>query len=476
MSESLQTALNSVRAGKDAALGRLLRFISIGSVSNAPGFDQQLLEAADFAREQLLDAGLENVELLNVGEHHTPLVLASDDSAGLDAPLVVIYGHFDVQEGGDNWSACPAFMPVVQDGRINGRGAGDNKGPVVAIMEALRAWKKGTGRLPVRVRVVLEGQEESGSGAVIEFVASERAAAFFEGASAVLVCDTLASPDGRPSITFGLRGLSYFHLDVYGPAVQMHSGHAGGAVQDPGGALAHLLASIWDPESAEFWVPGLMDKVTALSDRERGLLSRSPISAESLQHESGGVPGLITVEGSTPAEQTGALPAFTVHTLLTGKPNPGAAPTNIPISAHADFSIRLVPNQDPDEIGELVRAHLEAFVRDYLHDTVRIELTLLKGSSPVRFSPESPQIDAAAKAMAASWGVEPAFLLAGGSIPIVGHFEKRIPAPIILWGGTNADSNFHGPNENLTVENFHCSAEGLVYLLHNLSVDQGATV
>ncbi|MBN8549746.1 MAG: M20/M25/M40 family metallo-hydrolase [Deltaproteobacteria bacterium] len=484
MSSTLQQALDSLKAGRPAATERLHSLIRIASVSNAPGFDTELDAAADWVAEQLREIGLSEVRLHRVGAtdladaagtteatkaRRPQLVLASDDSAGPDAELVLFYGHYDVQEEGPAWSICTAFDPKSVNGRTYGRGAGDNKGPVIAFMEALRAWKVGTGRLPVRVRIILEGQEESGSGAIIDFLASELGKAFIEGASTVLVADTLASPDGRPSITFGLRGLSYFHLEVLGPGTQTHSGHGGGNIQDPGGALAHLLASIWDPRTRTFLVPGLVDRVTPLSEREGQLLDTSPITAESMQKESGGVPALIQVPNSTPARQMGALPAFTVHTLITGAPKPGATPTNIPTSAEANFSIRLVPDQNPEEIGRLVEEHLNGVVREVLHDTVRIKLTMEKGSFPVRFSPESPQIEAAAQAMTSAWGTAPAFLLAGGSIPIVGHFQALLPAPIILWGGTNADSSFHGPNENLTDHNFFASAEGMVHLLYNLS-------
>ncbi len=466
---SVSTALTWLADRKPQSRQALLDLMAIRSVSNAPGFDSELARAAERVRTMLESAGVESVIPVKVGAHVPPLILGADDSAGSQAPLVVFYAHYDVQPAGEGWKKTEAFTPRIIDDRFIGRGAGDDKGPLVAIVQALAAWKQGTGGFPVRLRIIFEGQEESGSGAIIEYLQSDDAREFLSGASTVVICDTLMAPDGRPSLTFGLRGLTYFTLNVFGPEKAAHSGHVGGAVQDPGEALAHLLASLRDPQTGRLLVAGINDDIAPLNDRERELLSSSPVGEASVQKETGGVPGLMRVDGKSIAEQTGALPSLTVHSLLMGDTQVGSAPTNIPTTAAAKFSIRLVPNMTPDNVERLVSAHIERATREVLGGTVRVELKREKGSEAVRFSPESAQLDAAARAMLSAWGTDPCYMLAGGSIPVVSHFERLLKAPIVMWGGTNADSNFHGPDENLEVPAFHSSSEGLVHLLNNLA-------
>lgn len=468
MSAEIDRLREFLQQGQEGALASLQQFMAIASVSNAAGFDRQLAEAAALAETLLKSAGLEHVRQHAALAGRPSLVLAADDSAGPDAPLVVIYGHYDVQPEGTGWSITKAFVPHVANGRIWGRGAGDNKGPVVAVIQALRAWKIGIGRLPIRVRIVLEGEEENGSTAVIHYVGTPEAADFLKGATSVLVCDTLASPDGRPSLTFGLRGMAYFRLKVFGPAKEAHSGHVGGVVQDPGEALAHLLASLRDPRTGAFR-PDL-GSISTLSAAEKELLATSPVDEPSIQRETGGVPAVIKIAGRSLAEQAGAFPSLTVHSLLSGNTEEDSTPTNVPTVATAKFSIRLVPQLYPAGVEAAVRAHLAREVAGPLRGTVRMELQLLKSSFPVRFSPAGPVFTAAGRAMEAAWGQKPAFLLAGGTIPVISPFEKAVGAPIVLWGGTNSDSGFHGPDENLTLANFFGSAEGLARFFLELSI------
>lgn len=465
----MQEALRHLGGRQSEAQGRLAELLRIKSVSNEAGHEEELIAAADFVRQRMIDIGLDRVSVFSLDPSKPRLVLGEDDSAGPDAPLVVFYAHYDVQPEGRGWNG-PAFEPQIRDGRIFARGAGDDKGPVTAILEALEACIRGGGKLPVRVRVIIEGEEENGSGEILKWLATPEAAATLDGASAVVVCDTLATADGSPTITFGLRGLLYCRLTVTGAGKECHSGQFGGVVQDPLEALTHLIANLRDPETGELLIPNVMERIQAPSQAALELLRRSQATPEAILREIGGAPGLIRIEELTLSDQLGWRPSLTVHRLTGGHQDPDATPTNIPIEASGSFSIRLVPGLEPEFVERQLRDYLTCIVDGCFKGRVTINLEVLKRSHPVRFEPTDPVFQAASTALETAWGKPPAFVLAGGSIPVVSPLITAVKgAPVILWGGTNSDSSFHGPDENLSLSFFHNSAVGLVKLLYGIA-------
>jgi acetylornithine deacetylase/succinyl-diaminopimelate desuccinylase-like protein len=438
-------------------LDELSDFLRIPSVSAKSEHREDTRRAAEWLVERMLEAGLEVAELLPTPGH--PVVLGEWRGAP-GAPTLLVYGHYDVQppEPLDEWDS-PPFEPVVRDERVYARGSVDDKGQLYLHLKAVEAHIAVNGALPVNVVFLVEGEEEIGSPNLEAFLVKNRERL---ACDAVLVSDTGMFAPGLPSITTGLRGLAYFEIRVRGPRSDLHSGSYGGAVVNPAGALATILARLKD-ESGRVLVPGFYDDVKGLTERERAALSSLPFAEEDLRAEVG-APALGGEEGFGSLERIWARPTLDVNGLLSGYTGEGAK-TVLPARAMAKVSMRLVPDQEYRDIERRFADH----VRDLAPPGVTVEVEALHGGQPWRADPEEPIFDAAARALAHAFGREPVFIREGGSIPIVHAFQQTFRAPVVLIGFGLPGSNAHAPNEWFSLENYRQGTRAIARLYEELA-------
>ncbi len=429
-------------AHADRARTELFDFLRIPSVSARTEHDADTRRAAEWVRTALVRAGL-LAEVHETAGH--PIVLGEWRGAGEGAPTLLVYGHYDVQpaEPLELWES-PAFEPAVRDGRIYARGAVDDKGQLFLHMKALEAHLAATGRLPLNVIVLAEGEEEVGSEHLAEFIEAHKDRL---ACDAVVISDSAMFAPGIPSILSSLRGLAYFQIDVQGPSSDLHSGSYGGAVVNPAMALARILATFHDADG-RIAVPGFYDAVRAWPDHVRAQMRGLPFDEEHFRAETG-APALGGEAGYSVLERLWTRPTCEVNGLLSGYTGEGAK-TVLPAQAMAKVSCRLVPDQAPGEIEQQVRAHVERVAPAGVTVTVRA----LHGGRPWRADLAGPLFDAARRALAAEFGREPVVTGEGGSIPVVGDFERILGAPVLLVGFGLPGENAHAPNEWLSVENF----------------------
>jgi len=416
----------------------LLRIPSVSARSEHAG---DVRRAAEWMRDALARLGFEASIHPTAGH---PIVLAEWRKAP-GAPTVVVYGHYDVQpaEPLELWES-PPFEPTVRDGRIYARGSVDDKGQLFLHVKALEAHLATRGTLPVNVIVLAEGEEEVGSENLEQFIAAhaERLAA-----DAVVISDSSMFAPGQPSILSSLRGLAYFQIDVTGPTVDLHSGSYGGAVVNPATALARIIASFHDA-NGHVAIPGFYDQVRDWGDDARAAIRRLPFDEAAFQHETG-APTLGGEAGRSTLERIWTRPTCEVNGLLSGYTGEGAK-TVLPSKAMAKVSCRLVPDQTPDEIGRLFEAHVQRVKPAGV--TVRVQH--LHGGRPWRAELDGPVFDAARRALASAFGRAPVIVGEGGSIPVVGDFERILGAPVLLMGFGLPGENAHAPNEWISDENF----------------------
>jgi acetylornithine deacetylase/succinyl-diaminopimelate desuccinylase-like protein len=437
------TDLDAYLTTHDARIRReLFDFLRIPSVSARSEHDVDTARAAEWTAAALRDAGLEASVHPTAGH---PVVVGEWRGAGVGAPTVLVYGHYDVQpaEPLELWTS-PPFEPTVRDGRVYARGSVDDKGQLFLHIKALEAHLRTRGKLPVNVIVLAEGEEEVGS---------EHLAAFIETNAARLRCNAVVISDsamfapGLPSILSSLRGLAYFQIDVQGPAQDLHSGSYGGAVVNPAMALARILATLHDA-NGHIAIPGFYDAVREWPAAVRAQMKSLPFDEAHFRAETG-APALGGEKGYTVLEQLWTRPTCEVNGLLSGYTAEGAK-TVLPAKAMAKVSCRLVPDQDPAEIERLMKAH----VAKVAPKGVTVTVTHLHGGKPWRAELTGPLFDAARRALAAAFGREPVITGEGGSIPVVGDFERILGVPVALIGFGLPGENAHAPDEWMSVENF----------------------
>ncbi|MGK7313121.1 MAG: dipeptidase [Candidatus Longimicrobiales bacterium M2_2A_002] len=414
-------------------------FLRIPSISAKSEHRGDMRAAAEWLAERMGEAGLE-VSLEPTDGF--PIILGEYRGAGPDAPTVLVYGHYDVQppEPLDEWTS-PPFEPEVRDGKLFARGAVDDKGQLYLHIKAIEAHMKVNGSLPVNVVVLAEGEEEIGSENLMPFVEAhkDRLACDY-----VVISDTTMVGENVPTIGTSLRGLAYLEVHVRGPKSDLHSGSYGGAVVNPATALARIIATMHDDD----WhatIPGFYDDVDRMADyREK--IAEVPFDHAGFQADTGtseqGEAGY-----STP-ERLWVRPTVEVNGLLSGYTGEGAK-TVLPAKAMAKISFRLVPDQDPKEIEELVTAH----IHDVAPEGVDVEVRALHGGMPWRATLGSELYDAAERALGAAWDEEVVYAGEGGSIPIVPEFEAVLDAPVLLMGFGLPGENAHAPDEWISVEN-----------------------
>ncbi|HEY8311517.1 MAG TPA: dipeptidase [Gemmatimonadaceae bacterium] len=430
----------------------LFDFLRIPSVSAQPAHDADTRAAAEWVKRSLTEAGLE------AAVHETPghpVVIGEWRGAGPNAPTVLVYGHYDVQpaEPLELWTS-PPFEPEVRDGRIYARGSVDDKGQLFLHIKALEAHLQTRKTLPCNVVVIAEGEEEVGSTNLEPFVERNRE---LLAASAVVISDSAMFADGLPSIQSSLRGLSYFQIDVQGPSGDLHSGMYGGAVANPATALARIIASMHD-ENGHVAIEGFYDDINPFDDRVLAGMRNLPHSDAEFKRDIG-VTSLGGETGFTTLEKLWTRPTCEVNGLLSGYTGDGAK-TVLPAKAMAKVSCRLVPDQDPARIAELFEAHVKKFTPKGVTATV----SYVHGGRPWRADLSGPIFDAASRALLAAFGKEPVIVGEGGSIPVVGDFQRILEAPVLLVGFGLPGENAHAPDEWMSVENFRLGAKAMAAL------------
>ncbi len=454
-----QDALTRIEAEKDSYLEQLKEYLRIPSVSAAEEHSADVLRCSEFVEEQLKSAGLTAESIETDGN---PLVYG-EWRGGEEKPTLLFYGHYDVQpvDPVDLWRH-PPFEPTLEGDCLVARGATDDKGQSFTHIKATEAVLKERGELPVNVKFIIEGEEEVGGEALEEFVrrdAGERLAC-----DAVVISDSSMFAPGQPSLLYGLKGLAYMELKVTGPNRDLHSGSFGGGVTNPANALAHMLAGLWDAKSGRVMIRGFYDSVRPLEDWERQEFAQLPFDEEAYCKDLG-VSAVFGEEGYGTLERVWGRPTCDVNGIFGGYQGEGAK-TVLPAWAGAKVSMRLVPDQDPEEIARLFRKHIEASVPQ----GVAVEVNTIHGTGPVLIDLTGPLVEAATAALEDVWGTRPVRVREGGSIPIVATFSDVLGVPILLMGFGLNDDNLHSPNEKFNVSHFYNGIRTIVRLMDRAGI------
>ena len=447
----IDAALAHARANRERYLDQLLNLLRIPSISTLPEHKGDIQTAAEWLSDSMAQTGLVNVEVLPTGGH--PAVYGEWLEAGPEAPTILVYGHYDVQpvDPLELWNT-PPFEPTIRDGIIYARGAADDKGQAFAQIKAIESMLAANGSLPLNVKVILEGEEEIGSpsmGAFVETHAEKLAA------DCVLVSDTAFLDRERPLIINGLRGIVGGEIHVSGPRGDLHSGGYGGPVHNPAQALAEIIAALHD-ESGRVAIPGFYDRVEIPSDADRRVQNEAGFDLP-LWQELTGLQQPWGEAGYSLAERTGMRPTCEVNGIWGGFQGEGGK-TIIPARAGAKITMRLVPDQDPTEIG---RSFVE-FVQSTAPPALTVEATVREGSWPVVVPVDRREIKAASRALADTFGLEPRIMRGGGSIPIVAEFQRLLNLPVVLMGFSWPGNNAHAPNEFHPVDQYHKGIETII--------------
>lgn len=435
-----------VSSNRERFLEELFDLIRIPSISAIEEYRDDMIKTAAFIKDSLLEAGADKAEVKETSGW--PVVYGHkhiDDSL----PTVLVYGHYDVQpvEPLDLWDS-PPFEPEIRDEKIYARGADDDKGQMFMHIKAFELMNR-TGTLACNVKFMIEGEEEIGSPSLKEFCRENKD---MLKADIILISDTTMIAQDIPSITVGLRGLSYLEVEVTGPNRDLHSGLYGGAVGNPANLLAGMIASLTD-ENNHITIPGFYDDVEEVSDAERVEMAKAPFSLEAYK-KALDIEEVVGEKGFTTNERTGIRPSLDVNGIWSGYTGEGAK-TVLPSKAHAKISMRLVPNQDSGKIDRLFIDHFKKIAPK----GTKVEVKSLHGGQGYVTPIEFPAYRAASRAIEESFGKPPVPVRSGGSIPIVSDFEEVLGIKSILMGfGLDSDA-IHSPNENFPLFNFYKGIE-----------------
>jgi acetylornithine deacetylase/succinyl-diaminopimelate desuccinylase-like protein len=437
------SVIDFIHTSRDRYVAELKDYLAIPSISSSAEHREDVRRCAEWTAAEMKRIGLENVRLIETDGHP---VVYGDWLHASDAPTVLFYGHYDVQpvDPLELWES-PPFEATVREGEIYARGAADDKGQVFMHLKAIEAHLKQTASLPVNLKLLIEGEEEVGSAHFDDVIRAHKA---MLAGDVVVISDSAMFDRDVPSICYSLRGLAYYQIDLIGTASDLHSGVFGGAVANPAMVLAQILAQMKD-KSGRVKIPGFYDAVRALGDEERAEWKKLPFSEKKYRKDLG-APKLFGESGYSVLERVWARPTFEVNGLLSGFTGEGSK-TVIPAKAMAKVSMRLVPDQDPDTIGDL----FEAYLRKVAPKTVTMQLTRMHGGKPWITGVDHAFVQAAGRAIEQGFGKAPVFCREGGSIPVVSTFQRELGLPGVLFGVGLPDENAHAPNERLDLNNFH---------------------
>ena len=446
-----------VRDNRDRFLADLRDWIAVPSISADPERAADVRRSAEHAVARMRAAGLTQAEVLETGGH--PVAYGAWLGAP-GAPTMLIYGHHDVQPADplELWTS-PPFEAQVRDGKLFGRGSVDDKGQCLMHLAAIEAHLRVTGKLPLNVKIVIEGEEEIGSPNFEPFLARERERL---ACDVVVVSDTAVFAEDVPSLTTSLRGLVHWEITVHGPASDLHSGYFGGIVKNPLEALAQILASFKDAHGRVV-VPGFYDGVRELSPKERAEIAALPFDPAK-EADALGVPELSGESARLPLERMWMRPTLEINGMYGGYQGPGSK-TIVPSFAKAKVSARLVPHQDP----EAVKRAVTTFVQRTAPKGVRVEIESHGNVAAVETSRDHPAVTAAARAMELGFGKPPVFIGIGGTIGPVSSFDRILHLPQVLIGVGLPDDAIHAPNEKFDLGQFYGGIETMTYLYDELA-------
>ncbi|RFC54350.1 dipeptidase [Brumimicrobium aurantiacum] len=451
-----------IQKNQQRFLDELFELLRIPSISADPEHKGDVKKGAELVAQHLIEAGADNVEVCETAGH--PIVYG-EKIIDKDLPTVLVYGHYDVQPADpiELWDS-PAFEPVIKktdihpEGAIFARGACDDKGQMFMHIKAFEAMSK-SGEMPCNVKFMIEGEEEVGSENLGIFIKEQKEKL---AADIILVSDTGIISNEHPSITTGLRGLSYVEIEVVGPNRDLHSGLYGGSVANPINVLSNMIAQLHD-DKHKITIPGFYDKVEILSDEERAEMARAPYDEDEYK-ASIDIKDVQGEEGYSTRERGSIRPTLDVNGMWGGYIGEGAK-TVLPSAAFAKISMRLVPHQDPDEITEQFKTYFESIAPD----SVTVKVKPHHGAIPAVTPIDSNGYIAASNAMEKSFGKKPIPLRSGGSIPIVALFEQVLGLKTVLMGfGLNSDA-IHSPNEHYGVFNFNKGIETIPYFFEEFA-------
>ncbi len=435
-------------------LEELKEFLRIPSVSTKPEHRDDVLRCAAFVAEKLRAAGVEAETIETDGN---PLVYGEWNGAP-GKPTILFYGHYDVQppEPLEEWRN-PPFEPTVEGDLLVARGATDDKGQSFAHVKAVAAILAERGALPVNVKFLIEGEEEIGGESIDTFVEADAGQRL--ACDAVVISDSSMYAPGQPSLLYGLKGLAYMEIKVTGPNRDLHSGTFGGAVANPGNALATIISRLWDADSGRVAIDGFYDDVKPLEDWERRQWAELPFDEAEYCRDLG-IDQTFGERGYSTLERSWGRPTLDVNGIFGGYQGAGAK-TVLPAWAAAKVSMRLVPDQDPTRIARLFAEHAERVAPA----GVRVEVRELHGAVPVLIETRGPIADAATAAQEDIWGKAPVLIREGGSIPVVATFAQVLKVPVLLVGLGLPDDRLHSPNEKFNVSHFYNGIKTIVRLL-----------
>lgn len=444
----MTTYKQHIESNKEAFLEELKTFLRFKSISTNPIYKQDINNCANWLKDQFNSFGFKS-HLIE--SEHNPLVYAEWLGAGEDKPTVLIYGHYDVQpeDPVDLWDS-PPFEPTVKNGKIFGRGTADDKGQIFAHVKAVETQLKLNGKLPVNVKFIIEGEEESGGEAIEKFL---------NETPELLKCDCIIISDTEwydggdvsqalPSICYSLRGIGVFEMTVIGPNRDLHSGTYGGAVFNPINVLCEMIASVKDKDG-RITIPGFYDDILTLTEEERKELSKLPFNETEYKKDLN-VEALTGEPDYSIIERASARPTFDVNGIYGGYIDEGHK-SIIPSKAVGKFSFRIVPNQTWEKAVETFKNYFISIAPK----GVKLEFRNEQGGNPVLAPITGVAINAAKKAMETAFGKNLVFMREGGSIPIVSQFQTQLNAPAVLMALGLSTDNIHSPNENLHLENFY---------------------
>lgn len=440
----------------DAFYNELVEILRIPSISTNPENNIDIQHAAEWLADRLKQQGCTRVEIFPTPKH--PVVYAEHCKAGAEKPIMLVYGHYDVQpvDPLDLWDSAP-FEPVRKGDYLYARGASDMKGQWIAVLKAIESVQAVTD-FPVNIKYIFEGEEEIGSPSLENFLHEHKD---------MLKCDFALNADSGmiaadvPTIVTALRGLAYFEIKLYGASHDLHSGMFGGVVENPANVLCQLVAGMKDRDH-RVTLPGFYDQVHPLSEADRAELAHVPVD-EQYYLKSSGAGKLVGESGYTWIECASARPTLDVNGIYAGFIGEGSK-TIIPCYAMAKVSTRLVPDQDPAEI----KKSLEAYLAAHVPDTLRYEVLDHSGTKASITDIHNPYIQALEGAMETVWGKRPVYKREGGSIPVVGHMQEILEIESVLTGFGLPDDNVHAPNEHLMLSNWYRGIDALIHFFYNL--------
>ena len=456
----MQETLNYIQENKQRYVDELFELLRIASISADPVYNQDVLDCADKVAEHLRNAGADNVEVCETEGY--PIVFG-EKIINTDLPTVLVYGHYDVQPPDplDLWEK-PPFEPYIKateihpDGAIFARGSGDDKGQFFMHIKAFEAMMKANS-LPCNVKFIIEGEEEVGSKSLEGFVKQNTDKL---SCDCILISDTSLYSMDQPTVTTGLRGLSYVEVEVEGPSRDLHSGLYGGAVPNPIHVLSRMIAQLID-EDGKITIDGFYDNVLVVSEEERAEMNKLKDNPEEFK-KSIGLEGVEGEKGYTTLERTSIRPTLDCNGIWGGYIGEGAK-TVIPSKAFAKISMRLVPYQTPDEITEKFKNYFEKIAPD----NVRVTVKPHHGGMPYVLPSDTKEYLAAKKAMETAFGKEVLPFRSGGSIPITAMFEEVLNAKSVLMGFGLSSDAIHSPNEHYGLSNFYKGIESIPLFFEN---------